>query len=48
MDIFDVYDRLCSALTDYESDDNEQEYDQGYALYKDILSIVNDLAMKLN
>ena len=43
-----IYNRLCFALTAYEADSNDPDYDKGYALYEDLVSIVNDMGLKLN
>lgn len=48
MEIESIYDRLCFALTAYEADCDDPEYDKGAALYNDIVDIVNDFASKLN
>jgi len=45
MTVEDVYDRLCFALTDYESSDDDGK---ALALYNSIVDIVNDIAAKLN
>lgn len=47
------YDRICFALTAYECiEENEDacdpEYDRGFALYQDIVDIVNDMAASIN
>ena len=46
--IMSIYDKLCFALTAYESDNVDQEYDKAEALYNDICDIVNDIASMLN
>ena len=48
LDIMSIYDRLCFALTAYEADTTDPEYDKGAALYNDILAVVEDMAEKLN
>ena len=45
--IQNVYDRLCEALTCYEADTSE-DYDNGYALYQDIVRIEEELAEFIN
>lgn len=47
------YERLCFALTAYESvAENEEacdsEYDRGFALYEEVVDIVNDMAKAIN
>lgn len=47
------YDRLCFALTAYEAvaeneDACDPEYDRGYALYEEVVDIVNDMAKAIN
>ena len=48
--VMNVYDRLCIALTCYEAcDENtDPDYDAGNALYNDIISIVDDMANRIN
>ena len=47
------YDRLCFALTAYEAvaeneDACDTEYDRGFALYEEVVDIVNDMASVIN
>ena len=47
------YDRLCIALTAYEAnaeneDECDIEYDRGFALYEEVVDIVNDMASEIN
>ena len=51
--LMEFYDRLCMALTAYEAvAENEgardTEYDHGYALYKEVVDIVIDMAEAIN
>lgn len=53
MTLMEFYDRLCMALTAYEAvAENEEscdpDYDRGYALYEEIVDIVNDMAEAIN
>ena len=46
------YDRLCFALTAYEAVSEHEEacdteYDRGFALYADVVNIVNDMGEKM-
>ncbi len=51
-EIESIYDQLCGALTDYETDYEEypelQVDDKGVLLYEDIVRIVNEFAHKLH
>ena len=53
MKLMSFYDRLCIALTSYEAvgeneDECDPEYDRGYALYEEIVDIVNDMEIAIN
>ena len=53
MKLMDLYDRLCMALTNYETvsenaDSCDPEYDNGKALYAEVVDIVNDMAAAIN
>lgn len=51
MNIQEIYDELCKALTCYEAADgveHDPDYDYGNALYQDIVGIVNKMAEKIN
>ena len=53
MKLMSFYDRLCIALTNYEAvgeneDTCDSEYDRGFALYEEVVDIVNDMAKELN
>ncbi len=53
MKLMEFYDRLCMALTAYEAvAENEEscdpEYDRGYALYEEVVDIVDDMAKEIN
>lgn len=42
------YDRICAALTNYECGSEANDAGNGMILYSNIVSIINDLAEKLN
>lgn len=48
IEIEDIYDRICTALTAYESADSSDDYDPGAELYNEIVEVEEKLSALLN
>lgn len=48
IEIEDIYDRICAALTEYECAESSDDYDAGAELYHEIVEVEEKLAALLN